>query len=329
VSDLVAAAAAAGEDVTAALQLAREYGSRLPLPGRGQTARRWQVLARLGTVNLTAARVFEAHTDALAILDEAGQPDRTSTGRPSTYGVFAAEAPGQRVDALERDGRFWLSGTKPWCSLGSMVDVGLVTARVGDQRRLFRIDLLEPSVTAAPTVGWVARGLRTVTSTALSFDATPARPVGALNWYLARPGFAWGGIGVAACWYGGARGLEQRLAQSNGRPLDDIAALHVGAVDAALHGAATALSCAARQIDSAQPEDADAGDVLARRTRAVVVEAVEQTLRHVAHALGPAPLAYEPDHAARVADLELYLRQDHAERDLAALGRAVIGLDRS
>ena len=31
----------------------------------------------------------------------------------------------------------------------------------------------------------------------------------------------------------------------------------------------------------------------------------------------------EPEHAARVADLRLYLRQHHAERDLAALGRLV------
>ena len=39
------------------------------------------------------------------------------------------------------------------------------------------------------------------------------------------------------------------------------------------------------------------------------------------HALGPAPLAFDADHAARVADLEIYLRQHHAERDVAALGR--------
>ena len=41
------------------------------------------------------------------------------------------------------------------------------------------------------------------------------------------------------------------------------------------------------------------------------------------YALGPAPLALDPVHAARVADLTLYLRQHHAERDLAALGRLV------
>lgn len=48
------------------------------------------------------------------------------------------------------------------------------------------------------------------------------------------------------------------------------------------------------------------------------------TTARVGHALGPAPLAFDEDHARRVADLELYVRQHHAERDLAQLGSAVL-----
>ncbi len=36
---------------------------------------------------------------------------------------------------------------------------------------------------------------------------------------------------------------------------------------------------------------------------------------------GPAPLALDGPHARRVADLTMYVRQSHAEADLAALGR--------
>ncbi|MGH3745415.1 MAG: acyl-CoA dehydrogenase, partial [Mycobacteriales bacterium] len=35
----------------------------------------------------------------------------------------------------------------------------------------------------------------------------------------------------------------------------------------------------------------------------------------------------DAEHAQRVADLEVYVRQDHAERDLAALGADVAGTD--
>jgi len=74
---LAEAAAAAGEDIPAALRLTRAYAPLLPLPGRGRTGERWATLSALGRANLTSARVFEAHTDAVAILAEAGAVDRS------------------------------------------------------------------------------------------------------------------------------------------------------------------------------------------------------------------------------------------------------------
>jgi len=319
VTRLVDCGIAAGQDVSALARLAREYGDRLPRPGQGATAQRWQVLAELAQANLSAARVFEAHTDALAILADAGEPIPAGT-----YGVFAAEAPGVRLAADERGGQFRLTGTKPWCSLGSALDRGLVTAQTDAGRRLFLVDLRDRSVDAAPTTDWIARGLPTITSTSLTFVATPATPVGDVDWYLHRSGFSWGGIGVAACWYGGALGLQQRLHETRSRT-DDLTHLAVGLVDAALHAAATTLAAAATAIDRGDADGAS-GELLALRVRAVVVDAAERTLREVAHALGPAPLAFEEEHARRVADLELYLRQHHDERDLAALGAAVLAV---
>jgi alkylation response protein AidB-like acyl-CoA dehydrogenase len=316
VTRLVADSASAGQDVPALLLLARDFGACLPRPGQGETALRWQILAELATANLSAARVFEAHTDALAIIAEAGE-----SAPAGTYGVFAAEAPDCRLEAEPSGGLFRLTGTKPWCSLGSVLDRGLVTAHTGTGRQLFLVDLHDRTVTAEPTKDWIARGLPTITSTSLTFNATPAMPIGDVGWYLHRSGFAWGGIGVAACWFGGARGLQQRLRVAAASRADDLAHLSVGTVDAALHAAAVTLDTAAAAIDRGDAAG-PAGELLALRARAVVVDAAERTLRVVAHALGPAPLAFEEEHARRVADLELYLRQHHDERDLAALGRA-------
>ena len=67
-----------------------------------------------------------------------------------------------------------------------------------------------------------------------------------------------------------------------------------------------------------------AGAVLAARVRAVVADAAETGLTVVGHALGPAPLTADEEHARRVADLTVYVRQHHAERDLAALGSLVL-----
>jgi len=90
-------------------------------------------------------------------------------------------------------------------------------------------------------------------------------------------------------------------------------------VDTALHAAAATLSQAAELIDAGRAAGT-AGDLLALRVRAITAGAAEQVIRQVGHALGPAPLAFDEAHARRTADLGIYIRQHHAERDLARLG---------
>jgi alkylation response protein AidB-like acyl-CoA dehydrogenase len=319
---LVEGSRKAGEDIGAALRLAEEFGRMLPQPGRGDTAARWAVLAAASRESLTVGRVLEAHSDALAILAEAGEPVPDGT-----WGVFAAEAAPHRLEARERGGKAVLHGVKPWCSLAGQLDAALVTAHTGAGRQLFRVPLRHPSVSCGPAEGWVARGLRTVTSTAIRLDGTPAVPVGPPGWYLARPGFAWGGMGVAACWHGGAAGLQATLVAKSAQRSGELSALHVGIVDAALHASRAVLAEAAALIDAGQADGA-AGQELGLRVRAVVADAAEQTLRQVGHALGPAPLAFDERHAQRVADLELYVRQHHGERDLARLGELTVARHR-
>jgi len=230
---LVTSSRAAGEDPGCALDLARQYGTRLPQPGGGQTAARWAVLAAVSEQNLTAGRVLEAHSDALAILAEAGTPPPAGT-----WGVFAAEAAPHRLTASPGPGGpggpVTLTGVKPWCSLAGLLDSALVTAHGPDGRQLYRVSLRDPTVTVDPPEGWVARGLRTVTSVAVRFSGTAAEPVGGPGWYLSRPGFAWGGMGVAACWYGGALGLRTAIAAAAARRGSDLTSMLLGATDVSL-----------------------------------------------------------------------------------------------
>jgi uncharacterized protein (UPF0264 family) len=57
--------------------------------------------------------------------------------------------------------------------------------------------------------------------------------------------------------------------------------------------------------------------------RSTVERAATEVVDRVGRALGPAPLAHDGRHAGLVADLAVYVRQEHAERDLEALGRDV------
>ncbi|OUE22582.1 Mg-protoporphyrin IX methyl transferase [Clavibacter michiganensis] len=335
---LAATPPGAGWTTERALALAVALGDGDARPGAGGTADLWESLATLAAADLGIARTVEPHLDALAILDQerdaagggstddARTDDADGRAEPRTWGVFAAEGGGDPLTAVA-DARgsdaVRLSGTKPWCSLAGSLTHALITAAVDDgSRGLFAVDLRQPGVEVVPGA-WVARGLVEVPSGPLRMHDVPARRVGAPGWYLERPGFHWGGIQVAACWYGGAVGLARTLLRAASREgADRLLLMHLGAVDAALDGARASLAEAAGLVDRGLASGEE-GRLLAKRVRAVVARAVDETLTHVAHALGPAPLAQDADHAKRVADLGLYVRQHHAERDDASLGGAL------
>jgi alkylation response protein AidB-like acyl-CoA dehydrogenase len=323
-------ARAAGEvkDPLGAIALLERHPEAFPHPGLGDTLSLWESLATVAASSLTAARSIEPHLDALAILDEArrGGHEVPSVRDGSTWGVFAAEGPGARLTAEGSGSEVRLTGEKPWCSLADRLSHALVTAWDGDAtRRLYAVALGDASRVSVRPATWAARGLTEVPSGPVDFRGAPAEPVGPTGWYLERPGFAWGGMGVAAIWYGGAVGVARRLI-GGGREPDQVALMHLGAVDTSLWAARTVLTDAAAAVDEGRADGTD-GAVLALRVRRVVASSVEDVLARVAHATGPAPLALEEEHARRVADLQLYVRQEHAERDAANLGRTLLRHD--
>lgn len=297
-------------------------GASAPLPGHGRTRERWELLSATSEADVACARVLEPHLDALAIIDEAGVAAPAGAGPDSSWGVFAAERADLRLMARREGGEWVLYGTKPWCSLAARLSHALVTAWVdADERRLFAVDLRHVGVSAHDGP-WVSRGLAEIVSAPVDFDAVPAVPVGEAEWYRRRRGFAWGGMGVAAVWWGGCLPLVAALGAAARRPgADQVAQALLGAADAAAWAARAVLDEAADAVD--EGVRGDDADVLAERVRAVVAGAAERILEAADHGLGPGPLTTDDAHARRVGDLRIYLRQHHAERDLARLGRMV------
>lgn len=291
----------------------------LPLPGQGHTLQRWQTLARIAGCDLALAKLYEGHTDALAILAECSAPHLLGDG---IWGVWAAEPPYARARIVARDGdQVRLGGRKAWCSGALQIDRALITAwDDADQPQLVAIALSHPSQ-HLQVEQWQAVGMATTTSVEITFDQAPGIAVGRPGQYLTRPGFWHGGAGIAACWYGAAEALADYLREHCRKPSPDAHALaHLGAVDAALYGARAALRECAAWIDRQPTADAS---FEVRRTRAQVEQAVDQVIHHVGRALGATPFCRNSHFARLSADLPVYLRQSHAERDLAALGQQV------
>ncbi len=290
----------------------------LPLPGSGATWRRWSALADLAEEDLSLARLGEGHADAVAILAELGGP-RPQPG--SRWGVWAASPPGPGVTATRRGVAWLLRGTKQYCSGARVCTDALVTAKAGDEERLFAVAVedLEPQEGS-----WPATGMAGSDTLDVGFPAVPAEPVGPPGGYTGRPGFSHGGAGVAACWYGGARGVGRTLARAAAkRDVGPHALAHLGAVDIALRTTRAALVRAAEEIDADPGDLRGEGALRALRVRALAEAAASDVLARTGRALGAGPLSHDEAHSRAVADLTVYLRQHHAERDLALLGELV------
>jgi hypothetical protein len=293
----------------------------LPAPGSGQTARRWLKLAALTERDVVAGRLAEAHTDAAAILAELGGP---APAPGQLWGVWAAESAEAVVTVTEDGATAILDGTKPWCSGAGLCTHALITARRDDNvRGLYAVELSQPQVIPL-THSWRNAGMRGSDTRSVQLCNATAVPVGRPGEYLDRAGFWHGAMAVAACWLGGARGvagpLYRAVADEHNSASGDVHAhAHLGAIDAALAAGEAMLLSAACYVD-AQPHG-DRAELIARRVRAVVEHAADEAITRTGRALGPKTLALDGEHAQRVADLTLYVRQSHAERDLAALGR--------
>ncbi len=295
----------------------------LPEPRGGNTARRWAALAGWGRSDLAVARLAEGHVDAVAILAEAGLPPRAG----ALYGVWAAR-PGGAGARLERDrnGRPAVRGRVRFCSGARMLDRALVVAQPrpdGSSPVLVEVALDRDGISVDPGV-WRADGMAATDTSDVSFKSVAVdRMVGGPGWYTGRPGFAAGGGGVAAVWWGGAAGLWDRTSEHlrRGGGGDPHALAHLGELHAMLAAAHALLRDTAYELDALPRGD---HKVSVATIRGAVEHACREVIDRVPRILGPAAWSGDGHLAGQLADLQMYVRQHHGERDNAELGAALL-----
>ena len=298
---------------------------RLALPGSGATLERWRALACVGAADLSLAKLYEGHTDALAILAELGGPDPIDGG---LWGVWCAEPPAHRVELVVLpDGATALRGAKAWCSGAASLSHALVSGWNAAGEPCLAVVALRQAGVRLTDQGWRAVGMQASASVDVVFEDVPCVPVGNPGAYVHRPGFLHGGAGVAACWYGAMVGIARYLRDALPADVADPHRLaHLGAVDVAVAQAGAVLREAAAQID-AQPRDDCA--LVCARARLAVESAALQVMERTARALGAGPLCRDAWFARMMADLPVFIRQSHAERDQAAHGSVVRNQERA
>ena len=292
----------------------------LPFPGFGRTSVRFGELWGFAERSPSLGRIAEAHHDAVAILHEAGRTDQGT----ELHAVWAAGGP-DPLQIQRRDNHWHLQGSKHWCSAATFARRALVTAQTATGTGvLVLVDVADEGIQPQPS-DWHSPAMASVDTRTVQFDLNVDTDciVGIDDWYLNRPGFWHGAIGVAACWAGCADGIVKLL--STNWKNDPHAVAHFGAIDAALWNMRTIIDAAGDDIDDNPIRTPGIRQRQALRIRHLIDVSVGEILNRVQRALGPGPLAHTRDVHRHLAEVDIYRRQSHAERDLETLGNLASG----
>lgn len=285
----------------------------VPHPAEGQTLKRWQILAQVASCNLNLVKWFESHLDALSILHELG----IETESLGLWAIWAAE--GSPKPLSYQDG--YVSGLKTWCSGIGVVQQAVLTYKNQQQQsQLISIELDQAGI-HTDISNWHALGMQHTQTGMIDFNQVKATLIGEPDQYLTRAGFWHGAAGVAACWYGSASRLAEKLISACETRQHDYHLMYLGEVITALETAKQHFYRVAELIDQ-QPELSH--ELPIRILRAHVEHAATVVLDQVGKALGARPYCEDAVFAQHAADLPVFMRQSHAAFDLKQI--AVLGL---
>lgn len=292
------------------------FTANLAHPAQGYTYQRWQIFAQVAATNLTLAKWFESHCDALSILYELNIQHSYN----GVWAVWAAEGSSQPLICHSNH----CSGEKLWCSGAEFVEYGLCTYKNENaQSQLCIIDMNNDGIVIDHSK-WQAVGMKDTRTATLTLNDVAVENVGEPDDYLNRVGFWHGAAGVAACWFGATVRIASFLEKEFKRKSTAFNAMYFGEVVAHLAMIKKLFKALAEQIDQ-QPDVSHELEI--RVLRFHVEQTAKKVIDLVGNALGARPFCENAIFAQLVSDLPVFLRQSHAAYELERI--AHLSLDQS
>ncbi|RSN77027.1 acyl-CoA/acyl-ACP dehydrogenase [Acinetobacter haemolyticus] len=278
---------------------------RLPEPASGLTYQRWQVFAQIAGFDLSLAKLFESHCDALSILHELGYENEIDEKIWAVWAADGGPAPLQVENEL-------CQGIKQWCSGAEFIQKALISFKDQQgQSQLCIVDLNQSSI-KVDLDQWQAVGMQGTQTARVNFQDTAVKLIGRSNDYLDRSGFWHGAAGVAACWYGAAVRLIDELQQNCLKSPNPFKKMYLGQLASQLAVIRQYFQYVAQLIDS-QPKLSHEREV--RILRGQVEQSCLAVIEGVGKALGARPFCEQATFASLMVDLPVFIRQSHAAFD--------------
>jgi alkylation response protein AidB-like acyl-CoA dehydrogenase len=273
------------------------------------------VLRLLGRGNLSVGRLFEAHVNALRLINRHGAAAQARQAAEDAlsghlFGLWVTDPPGALL-TLAADGS--LRGGKSPCSGAGHATRALVTA--GDTMLVIE---LSPG-TRADLSHWDAHGMRASASGAMDLTGLPAgQPIGAPGDYLRQPDFSAGAWRASAVTLGGMEALASAMRGSladRGRDTDPHQRARIGRALIALETARLWVRRAAMIGEATGGDPADTANTV-NLARLAVEAACLDLVRIAQLALGMAAFRRGTLTELLFRDLPMYLRQPAPDETL-------------
>ncbi len=286
-----------------------------------------RLLAAVGRGDLSAARIFEGHVNALLLIRLFGSEAQrehyallASSG--DLFGIWNTDVSGEAVRVEGRN----LRGKKNFASGVDGINHALITAQTPHGRQLVIVSTAGLEIDRS---WWHPLGMRASGSHVVNFQGTvltDQQLIGAPDDYLKEPWFSGGAIRFAAVHVGGMHAvLDVAVAHLNetGRTKNPHQQHRLGEMGISVGAGYAWLDHAAKvwsEIGSASDNDVIASLSAARlaieRSALDVLELAERSVG-AAGMIAPHPLE------RLIRDLRTYLRQPNPDAALAAVGAAV------
>jgi alkylation response protein AidB-like acyl-CoA dehydrogenase len=331
-----------------------EHGGLGLGPFRRRAHPLWMTTAALARADLSLARCWEGHVNALMLIDALGTETQRAqwfegvvargekwvawSGEPNTPKPGEAQRFGTSVTRTEQG--WTVSGRKAFATSATGADWAILLVNpagpggarhsdgAGDSLLMLACQLAHPSVTV-DTSWWDPLGMRATASHVVSFDHTPIPDA----WRIGEPGAylreGWQTALVphyAASFLGAAEGAQSYAVEyikRQGKGGDPYVQQRVGRMAVHLQTGHLWLSHVAGLWDSGQRSQAQSAGT---RARHLVEHLALSTVDNCVRACGARSLI-RPSPVERILrDLTFYVRHDNDDHILATIGRAALGL---
>jgi hypothetical protein len=283
------------------------------LPAHASWPELVELLLAVGRTDVPLARLSEGHVDAVRILEQAGSEPVPG----QVYGVWASRSRSTGLRGQASGDDWILDGTLMFASGAGVVDRALVPVWLDDEDT----QLLDVAVDGWPfeESAWRTRAMELSRSHQVRLARRPVRAavVGPENFYLDRPGFFPGGVGVAAVWAGGAARVTDLVERGLAAAPPPAQVARLGEMRTDVVAAASVARGTARCLSTTPTDELRTTCTLAR---ASVAAGVRRVLAHARVVAGAAGLALDEDLTRAIDDLSLFTAQQSVDGDAGWLG---------